>query len=103
MERLVSELIESYTAQFCAGGGRFSTTIDSKIRQRLDFYHSLRNAGSWDEVFNLTASHGYRASDVSSFIASDSETGESFSLWECGHSRLVFEERLGPCPDVISR
>lgn len=74
--------------------------VAQQLKGRADLYHALRNASSWDEVMSLLSASGYTfVQNSENFIAADMRTGLMFSLWDCGHNRCVFEERLGRFPD----
>lgn len=82
-------------ALWCARG-----TMIQQLEGRVGLLHALRRASSWAEVFDLISTNGYTLiPNGEDFIAADMSTGLMFSLWDCGHSRLVFEERLGHFPD----
>jgi hypothetical protein len=75
--------------------------MTQQLEGRAGLFHALRRASTWDEVFDLISANGYSLiPNGEDFIAADTSTGLMFSLWDCGHSRLVFEERLGRLPDL---
>jgi len=77
--------------------------VGEQLTGRARLFQALRRAHSWDEVLQLITSNGYNiASSGEDFFAADIRTGLAFSLWDCGHNRLVFEERLGHFPGIPS-
>jgi hypothetical protein len=76
--------------------------MTQQLEVRAGLFHALRRSSTWDEVLDLISANGYSLiPNEEDFIAADMSTGLMFSLWDCGHSRLVFEERLGRFPDSL--
>ncbi len=102
--RSVLSRLDYWVDQLDAGGISVLLGARDAMTQQLagrpSLFHALRRASSWDGVFDLISDNGYTLiPNGENFIAADMSTGLMFSLWDCGHSRLVFEERLGHCPD----
>jgi len=96
--------LDEWADRVDAGGSRalFSArrAMTQQLEDRTCLFHALRRASTWEEVFDLVSANGYTLiPSGEDFIAADMNTGLMFSLWDCGHSRLVFEERLGRFPD----
>lgn len=102
--RSVLNRLDEWADRLDAGGTRAlwgaRDAMTQQLEGRVGLFHALRRASSWDEVFDLISANGYTLiPNGEDFIAADMNTGLMFSLWDCGHSRLVFEERLGHFPD----
>lgn len=102
--RSVLNRLGEWADQLDSGGCRSLYSARVAMTQQLEgragLFQALRGASTWDEVFDLISANGYSLiPNGEDFMAADMSTGLMFSLWDCGHSRLVFEERLGRFPN----
>ncbi|WP_329045987.1 hypothetical protein [Pseudomonas aeruginosa] len=70
--------------------------INSK---REEMFAQLRGAHSWESVSSILQEQGYSLinNEGEPFVVNFT-THQLFPLSDCGHSMLVFTERLGPYP-----
>nr|UVN18867.1 Hypothetical protein [Pseudomonas aeruginosa] len=74
--------------------------MTQQLDGRVRLFHALRRPSSWHEVFDLNSANAYTLiRNGEDIIAADMSTALMFSLSDCGHRRLVFEQRLGHLPD----
>lgn len=73
--------------------------MTQQLHTRAYLYQVLRRANSWVDVFDpISANRFTLIANEEDVIAADPSAELVFSLRDCGHSRLVFEERLGHFP-----
>jgi len=67
--------------------------------KREELFAHLRGAKSWESVASILQEQGFSLiyNDDEPFVANFT-THQLFPLSDCGHSMLVFTERLGPYP-----
>lgn len=79
--------------------GTESVEAPEHLLEWRELCEKLRRAHSWDQVLHILAAYDYTLMPFGDDIfVVNFYRRRVFVLWECGHNRQVFEERLGPFP-----